>query len=182
MKTSASVVHYLCLVLADRVMGAVARLLPQAWSDMALRNVLADLLRGVRRIQQPMALATAFDGAEVIDDICRDLIKRIDALLLKHSPGKGRYTEVACFGYRVKVAGDAYTGGTDDAADLRRCCDDMKRAIRAAYALADQGGRNFNARTGLLKVFMAPEFFFRGANGAHSHAVSRCAARTRLTA
>lgn len=215
MKSSLVSIIYLCDALAGLVRGLAAdspdvaktgidrvaqqidndaKLLGKAWSDMALRNLLSDLLRGVRRVQ---AVQTTFDRSpmmrahapangggrarrvaadlderpDAVRELCADLVRRLDLELAQHSPSKGRYSEVVCIGYRVKVAGDAYLGRTDDASDMRGRCDDLKKAIRAAYALADRDGRNYNARGKLLKVFVAPEFFFRGANGAYDHAV-----------
>src|SRR5262245_39392450 len=50
-------------------------------------------------------------------------------------------------------------------------CQDLIAAVQAAYALADQGGRQYNGQGDILKIFVAPEFFFRGRNGAYDHAL-----------
>ncbi len=230
MNTKLAVIAYLCDSLAD-TLGTLAvshpalaagpasghvhalkrdaEQLGKAWSEMALRNVLSDILRTVNRISaldlnpKPVARAGAGGGgwvtgkspasagwktgnaprsgpamggiggaraASVVTDVCRDLVKRIDAELKQHSPSKARYSQAVCIGYKVKVAGDKYSGAVDDGNDMRTRCADMKAAIQSAYALADHAG-SYNTATNVLKVFMAPEFFFRGRNGAYDHSV-----------
>lgn len=222
MRMSVTYIGRLCDTLADKTHGlalatpglaprlgpTVAKLradtgmLGNAWSDMAIRNLLADLLRSVRTLQAelsgPAAVAVASQltqdargpgqaapvigrarSAAVSGDnpewrlcksLCAELMPRLETELAEHSPTKAKYTYVTCLGYKVKVAGTHYSGDTDDASDLRAKCEDMKAAIRAAYSLADRNGQKFNHYVNMLKVFVAPEFFFRGRKGAYDHA------------
>ncbi len=57
---------------------------------------------------------------------------------------------------------DTYRGNADDTADIAARCEAMKRAIRAGAASAA-----VDPAEDVLKVFMAPEFYFRGENGAY---------------
>lgn len=159
-------------VPARKLAKDAADTLPKAWSDMAIRNVLSDMLRNVRSIVSGVGkLALNTKNLDTCKEICTDLIRRMDQELKQHSPSLARYSEVLCLGYKIKVAGDRYTGKTDDAEDMKTRCDWMKDAIQTAYALADRNGKNYNMRINMLKVFVAPEFFFRGRNGAYDHAI-----------
>jgi hypothetical protein len=195
--------------LAPTIGPAVAKLqadtamLGNAWSDMAIRNLLSDLLRSVLAIRTVLSgagaaavaskLTTESRGASapkpligrarsdavsgdnadlgVCRSLCAELVPRIETELAEHSPTKAKYSYVSCIGYKVKVAGAHYTGETDDAADMLVKCNDMKAAIRAAYSLADRNGQKYNNYVNMLKVFVAPEFYFRGRKGAYDHAV-----------
>ncbi len=55
-----------------------------------------------------------------------------------------------------------YLGDSDDDTDIETRCDIMKEAIRTAYRHGD-----IDDDTSVLKVFMAPEFYFRGAKGSY---------------
>jgi hypothetical protein len=55
-----------------------------------------------------------------------------------------------------------YLGDSDDDTDIATRCDIMKEAIRIAYSQSE-----IDADTDVLKVFMAPEFYFRGAKGSY---------------
>ena len=67
-------------------------------------------------------------------------------------------------GTRITGTGKAtkveYLGDADHDADIATRCDIMKDAVRTAYATAD-------ANEHTLKIFMAPEFYFRGRDGAY---------------
>ena len=56
---------------------------------------------------------------------------------------------------------DQYLGDADDKTDIQARCKEMKTAIAKAFPQADTSEN-------VLKVFMAPEFFFRGAKGAYN--------------
>ena len=158
-------------------------LLEKGWSSMAVRNLLRDVLRSVKAIASSLGvLSLAIKGGTVKAvatpeslasalDICKDLERRIDKEMGQHSPNKLGYAKVVCVGYKVKVTAATYQGATDDAADMQLKCQEMITAIQAAHALADRDGRNHNGNSNILKVFMAPEFFFRGRNGAYDHGV-----------
>jgi hypothetical protein len=184
-------------------------LLRQAFSEAAIRNLLSDILRKVRKMKsynltqaaptwqfaapkstgpstgggwksatpsqakvstmKDNAAAKADERVSTVKALNADLQSRIEAELLDHSPTKARYKKVICFGYKVKCAGDSYSGNIDgDPADMQDRCADMIKAIQSAYTLADTMG-NYNSNDRILKVFMAPEFYFRGVKGAYTH-------------
>jgi len=139
-------------------------LLKEAWSPMAIRNLLSDILRETLGLQKNGDVTGSKDLKEIVDD----LVEQLKDQLGTHAPTSQRYTAAICLGYKVKTAGSKYTGKTDDRADMLKRCGDMKQAIRAAYRLADVTGSH-NANPHMLKIFMAPEFFFRGIHGAYDH-------------
>jgi hypothetical protein len=133
--------------------------LQQVWSEMAGRNLMADIVRLLEsfKLQLPNDL----------QPICLDTSKFVKKVLATHDPTRSRYKNVLCFGYRVRTSGDAYSGKTDDWLDMQERCTKMTQAIQRAYTLAAQNGGNYNSDNEMLKIFMAPEFFFRGKNGAY---------------
>lgn len=139
-------------------------LLQQAWSPMAIRNLLGDILRETLVLQKDPDVT----GSKALKEVVEDLVEQLKDFLGTHAPTSQRYHAAICLGYKCKTAGAKYTGKTDDRADMLKRCEDMKRAIRAAYGLADTTGQ-YNANPSMLKIFMAPEFFFRGINGAYDH-------------
>jgi hypothetical protein len=158
-----------------------AGLLHDAWSPMAKRNLTADLLRLAKAMRAPLSAAllqarasrnaAVTKCAENCDRLCKSVIDRCEILLQQHSPSRARYDRVVCLGYKVKVTASVYQGKADDAEDMRRKCGHLVGAIQAAHRLAGQGVPDFNMDNRVLKVFVAPEFFFRGRNGAYSHDV-----------
>jgi hypothetical protein len=132
------------------------------WSEMAMRNLMADLVRNVGKLRAAAPVP--------LQALCSDVERTLDTLMRGHSPSRARYDNVVCLGYRVKTVGDAYSGATSDWADMKARCDDLITAIRNAHQLVSANG-NHNNDPKMLKVFMAPEFFFRGKNGAYEHSV-----------
>lgn len=149
--------------ICDALLKDVA-LLGKAWSEMATRNLISDMVRLVSRMEGDKTLT----GTAKLR--CIDVKKALNKHLNQHSPMAGRYESVVCVGYKFKCAGDKYAGKPDDHLDMIRRCENMKVAIRSAYALADTMGA-FNTNKKVLKIFMAPEFFFRGRNGAYTHEI-----------
>jgi hypothetical protein len=156
-------------------LSAKAKALSDVWSEMATRNVLSELLLAARAcskeigdLSYPHRAATASARTE-----CANLIKRIEAELPRYNVTKQRYKEVVCFGYKTALPDYKVSSKVDDREDMKQKCADMKKAIQSAYAFAGQGGgkNSKNSKAGMLKVFVAPEFFFRGRNGAYDHAV-----------
>src|SRR5262245_45381859 len=138
-----------------------ADLLQSAWSEMATRNLHRDLMRPVRTLQAANLFDTnivksgiSTSERSAVTSNLKDLMKRIETVLKQHSPTAARYDYAACFGYKVKVAHSTFRGKPDDRLDMQKKCNAMVRAIRSAYALADQGGRNFNANGRILKIFV----------------------------
>jgi hypothetical protein len=225
MKTSLNVINHLSVQLSEmaqkisdnkpsligimagsvRSLQSDTELLKNAWSDMAIRNILSGILRSVQQIQnsvltiakapviaQPKAnagsdKAPASRGQQPLNTasgdnpflvstckgVCDDLIRRINVELKRHSPGlPRRYNQAVCVGYKIKVVNDAgYWGHYDDLQDMKDHCADLKKAIQEAKKLINDNGRNYNANEKILKVFAAPEFFFRGRNGAYDYDV-----------
>lgn len=137
-------------------------LLRQTYSAMAERNLLNDVLRDLAAIDRllpanPANLKTA----------CADAKKQITGLINGWNVGNARYDAVLCLGYRFKTAASTYRGKLDDWQDMKSKCDDLKQAIRSAHRLADP----YNRESRILKLFMAPEFYFRGRNGAYDYDV-----------
>lgn len=81
-----------------------------------------------------------------------------------------RYNKVQFIAFNIKPGTDSasgskkdqYLGSTDDFEDVGMRCLIMKEAMKAAYHHAD-----VKTDPNVLKVFMGPEFYFRGANGAY---------------
>ena len=92
----------------------------------------------------------------------------------------GRYTDAVCIGYVLKTgAFDAkslvkYDGRIRDKADMIARCETMKGAIREAFDFyqANYGTKSDHDEAGTLKIFMAPEFYFRGKYGAYEMPVA----------
>src|SRR5262249_30797266 len=132
----------------------------------ACRNLLSDMLRALKVIVRDPAVT----GNDQVRGNCRDVKYLCEAHLGMHSPSRRKYHAALCLGYKVKTAGSKYSGMTDDYQDMVQRCNDLKAAVRAAYRLADEMDSH-NSNKGMLKIFMAPEFFFRGRNGAYDHKI-----------
>lgn len=174
-------------------------LLDQAWSDMAIRNLLTDLLRTMQRLgthnlkpppPPPKPKGFTLSGhrgqtvgqqvqtwerhnkpsPEAIATMIAQLKTRISSELGRHSFLHAKYKNVICIGYRVKCVGNSYSGSTDDRSDMVSRCDELKLAIKRAHSVIGRMG-NDHSEGDTLKIFMAPEFFFRGGNGAYDHSV-----------
>ncbi len=144
----------------------------KAWSLMAKRNLVVDLNRAIAAWERrhpgtpPMAMAA---------------LKEVAERLLRAMPSARGYTNVICTGWAIGCNYKASTGvmsgssvnnpdyfrhSTDDATDMAQKCGDMVTAVRAAKSAISVRGLTDNAQT--LKIFMAPEFYFRGVNGAYA--------------
>ena len=128
-------------------LSGLASPLKDVWSDMATRNVLSDLLlranaclREIKDLGYPHRAATASARSE-----CEKLIRRIEAELPQFNVTKQRYKDVVCFGYKVQLPDYKTSGKVDDREDMKQKCASMKKAIQAAYALAGEGGNQFNS-------------------------------------
>ncbi|HSR13414.1 MAG TPA: hypothetical protein VLS90_18355, partial [Thermodesulfobacteriota bacterium] len=149
--------------------------LKSAFSLMASRNLMNDILRSLTKIEVKIP--------PKCKPACAELKKTIVGFIKNQDVTRARYTHILCLGYRAKTAKFvgpanapkvAYSGktdslgkGLDDFNDLKARCDDMKQAIRSAYNLA----KPYFQQSKVLKVFMGPEFFFRGINGAYDYDV-----------
>jgi hypothetical protein len=108
------------------------------------------------------------------------LTKLIDALeVLKQSLETIRsrkYDDVVCVGFEIGVPGygrmaaDQYHGYDNDISDINARWKVMEKAIKkASQKYKDLLGNKINVLddTKVLKIFMAPEFYFRGKRGAY---------------
>lgn len=136
-------------------------LLGKAWSPMAEGNLLNDLLRDLAKIE------IRGDMPRNVRKICTDAKQKIAGFIRGCNVTKARYDSVLCVGYRIQTSFPKYEGLPDDWTDMKTKCDKLKEAIQSAYHVA----RDYNANNRILKIFMAPEFYFRGKNGAYLHEV-----------
>lgn len=133
----------------------VDRLL-KTWSIMAGRNVMAEILRQIEALE-PLVAGSCKSAAIGLK---KNLVKALDG----HHPGKGRYTSALCLGWKVTTAWDTFRGDPDDRKDMEAQAARMIRAIQAAARQVDPAHQSDGE---MLKIFMAPEFYFRGSNGAY---------------
>lgn len=144
----------------------------KAWSPMAKRNLLVDLKR-------KLAAWGRANPAKV--NLASVALQEVVNRLLETYPSSGKFTDVICTGWAIGCNYNANTGHTspmsqhnpdyfahspNDQTDMLRKCSDMMAAIRMAKNAIAVQGLTDNDRT--LKIFMAPEFYFRGQNGAYS--------------
>ena len=100
---------------------------------------------------------------------------------LDQLPPTKAYDEAVCIGYDIPTGqfqavpgrlGVAYSGVDDEQNDLRARADQIKSVIQTAYKAhtnARLNGRiDAEAEKKWLKIFMAPEFLFRGKSGAYA--------------
>lgn len=132
----------------------------QSFSPMAKRNLLADLERACAVWKPPKPKNPAMDAL-------LDVVKR----KLTYSGSVAHtYDNVVCVSYNVKTGEfDAknrvkYQGKLDDEQDMLARVSNMKAAINKARGFVPNPARD-DSKT--LKIFMAPEFYFRGRYGAY---------------
>jgi hypothetical protein len=83
------------------------------------------------------------------------------------APGS-TYQKVVCIAYEAFLAGDYPPGSDTEAADLEGRWKQMQAAIEIAYAKYQREKRcSPEEDRSRLKIFMAPEFYFRGPSGAY---------------
>lgn len=158
------------------------KLYDQAFSPMAKRNVAMSI---VDRLD---AFTKAWKRAYGIAPLPKPLVDLAEAARKEAGADSGhKYDYVSCVGYCVKTGKfDAhhfeaswngtrwkryglveYSGDSIDTVDYLARCVTLRQAIDAAYnQYSGAHGSNPNdAKT--LKIFMAPEFYFRGLQGAY---------------
>jgi hypothetical protein len=132
-------------------------LLEKTWSVMAGRNIMADIVRELMALEpllKPDSKAAAIG-------VRNNITKAMGG----YSPAKARYHSVLCLGYKVPtVFAGGFQGKTDDRADMEKKAADMIKAVQAARSSVSAAHQTEST---MLKVFMAPEFYFRGRNGAY---------------
>ncbi len=134
---------------------------PQAFSPMAKRNLLADLQRNCEAWLPPRQKNPALDA---LLDIVKRRLNYIGSVA--HT-----YEKVVCVSYSLQTgefeAGTdvvKYQGQLDDTKDMQERVRKMKNAVNQAYGFVPYAHNN-DSKT--LKLFMAPEFYFRGRYGAY---------------
>jgi hypothetical protein len=173
-------------VLLLNTINEEVRLYGEAFSPMAKRNVALTIHERIGEFEKAWkkAYAVAPMPPELVelDAAAREQVE------INYSGHK--YDYVSCIGYAVgtikfhdhvfaaywngvankyRLAGSFvdYSGKNDDVVDSRVKCAQMKNAITTAFQLyqSEYGSSARNSKT--LKIFMAPEFFFRGVQGAY---------------
>ncbi|HEY1789655.1 MAG TPA: hypothetical protein VGJ73_16020 [Verrucomicrobiae bacterium] len=138
--------------------------LGDTWSAMAEVNLLSDVLRDIKKIESRPQMPPGVKAT------CVEAIQKIGSFIKGCNVTNARYDSVLCVGYRIKVGATndtKYSGKSDDWQDMKARCERLKKAIRSAYNLTAR----YNNNDRILKIFMAPEFYFRGKNGAYDHDV-----------
>ncbi len=153
----------------------------QAFSMMAKRNVASDIY------YLAVGLRDAWPGARGGENAPQVVLKLIEqareAVEATGGTTKRQYDTAVCIGWRVKLSSFVqshgiwvvdYQGAVDNRADMLFRCGAMRTAIEEAYDAYDAKYPAPPSATGLrrpdrtLRIFMAPEFFFRGRSGAYS--------------
>ncbi len=157
----------------------------EAFSMMARRNIASDVLIKAKKLRDEWS---TFRPGEAAPQVIQQLIgKAGEAVVATGGVTTRPYDDIVCISYlrdvsafnmalwnAHNIAQVQYNGATDNRADMMLRCTAMITAIREAYDLYDTafpavpvtGGLRPPDRT--LRLFMAPEFFFRGRSGAYS--------------
>jgi hypothetical protein len=148
------------------------KLYEKAWSTTAKRTLTADLFREINAWVRahPGRLPMAVEALkEVVDRHHRvmGLAQRYSNVILAGWAIGCNYNAATGVMSRNMVKNpDYFRHSSSDETDMTRKCGEMVTAISAAQNFIGTQGLTDNPQT--LKVFMAPEFFFRGENGAYS--------------
>ena len=149
----------------------LVKLFESARSPMARRNVLVQLDREIT-----VWMRWKPDGITQAWVALREVVTR----LLETNSSAAQFTRAICVGWKVgcnynaatKVTSpnapnpDYFAHSPNDKIDMIQKCADMARAIRSAKSGISVNTLVDTPQT--LKIFMAPEFYFRGQNGAYS--------------
>ena len=134
---------------------------------MAKRNLLTDMNYHIRKWETMKGTAVSLQPSVVA---LKDAIKQ---KLKELSPTAFKYRQVASLGFNVACndpANDEYFRfSNNDVVDMEKKCAELMSAIQHAQNMV-AGSPADNDKT--LKIFMAPEFYFRGVNGAYSFDVA----------
>jgi hypothetical protein len=139
----------------------------KAFSPMAKRNLLSDINYHIRKWETINGTTVSFHPNVVG-------LKEVVARKLRElSPSAYKYRQVTLLGFNIgcnTAIGNQYFRFSDsDSGDMRGKCSEMMHAIKHAQTMVAASGVD-NDET--LKIFMAPEFYFRGVNGAYSFDVA----------
>lgn len=135
----------------------------KAFAPMTKRNLLMDLGYLIRDWEK-IHSGTVPNHPNVVG------LKEVIARKLKElGPTTYKYRRATCIGFNIgcnTTTGKYFRFTNNDAGDMRGKCNEMMHAIRAAQRAVLASGVD-NDET--LKIFMGPEFYFRGAKGAYSY-------------
>ena len=134
---------------------------------MAKRNLLTDMNYHIRKWETLNGTSVSFHPNVVA--LKEAIARELKAL----SPGDVfKYRQAICLGMDFGCMDQVRTGyvkfSTRDSVDMQEKCKVMMGAIKHAQSVVTTSGKD-NEET--LKIFMAPEFYFRGVNGAYSFEV-----------
>jgi hypothetical protein len=135
----------------------------KAYQPMTKRTLLTDLGYSIRKWEGVHGTTVTFHPVIVA---LKEVIARRLALL---TPSAFKYRQVTCLAFNIgcnTAGGKYFRFSKNDAGDMRGKCHEMMHAIRHAHSVVANSGVD-NDET--LKIFMGPEFYFRGANGAYSY-------------
>lgn len=138
----------------------------QAFTPMAKRNMMRALSKDLQ--QWKPAWGRKPVAWEALNEVVERTIKYSEGAIGK------KYTKVLCIGHRINVGKFdktnkvAYSGQLDDEADMEQRAANMLTAINSAWNSISPIHRDDPQ---ILKIFMGPEFYFRGRYGAYPHDV-----------
>jgi hypothetical protein len=105
-----------------------------------------------------------------IADMRADLKRQVGVEKAKVCPTTSPYTKVALIAFNIVVPG-GYVGDKDDQSDINARMEVLKRAVEQAVtayeAKVTDGTVPVDEDAKTLKLFMGPEFYFRGGRGAY---------------
>lgn len=151
----------------------------RAFSPMAKQNLLTDLQREVQRVVQLWNVSNL--GRPMPPQL--EALKEVVDRTINLRPLSARYSKAICIAYHTgcnyqKSTGkvhpigemnkntDYFRHSEDDMEDMQKKCRELWKGVEAA---ADGiRVRKIPDDNKTLKIFMAPEFYFRGKNGAYS--------------
>lgn len=134
----------------------------KAFSNMAKRNVLnslSQLIVSWEKIQY--STVSGHVAVKALKEIIAKKLRELGALAHK-------YSQVTLIGWErpcSTMTGDYFRFVDKDSGDQQGKCHEMMHAIESARNNVVLNGDNDST----LKIFMAPEFYFRGAKGAYSY-------------
>ena len=139
----------------------------KAFSPMAKRNLLTDMNYHIRKWETLNGTAVSFHPNVVAlkEAIARELKTLSSGDVFK-------YRQAICLGMDfvcTKPTEKYVRLSNDDLTDMQQKCKIMMAAVKHAQSMVTASGVD-NDET--LKIFMAPEFYFRGVNGAYSFEVA----------
>jgi len=134
----------------------------RAYAPMTKRNLLTDISSCIRNWENIKGTTVSFHPNVVG-------LKEVIARKMKElSPSAFRYRQATCLGFNIgcNTPTGYFRFSNNDAGDMRGKCNEMMHAIWHAQSMVAASGVDDDQT---LKIFMAPEFYFRGVNGAYSH-------------